>query len=230
MYKDFSDTTIIIPTLNESATIGKLLNYLINEYRNIRIIVCDDGSQDGTRDIVGSFSGVRFLDRSAEKIHGLTASVLDGISLAATPYFVVIDGDCQHPPRKIRDIVELLRAGEHLVVGIRSEVPGWTYHRRMMSLIATWLGEAMLFVRGLRGCRDILSGFFGGDTAFFRDIIKQKKGSFELEGYKVLFDLLKVSPKNIKIADVEYVFQTRAGGESKMNSRIIWKYLKSILK
>jgi dolichol-phosphate mannosyltransferase len=230
MNEDFSDTTIIIPTLNESTNIGILLKYLINEYPNARVMVCDDGSQDGTEDIVRGFRGVEFLDRSSEKIHGLTASVLDGIYHTVSPYFVVIDGDCQHPPQKIREIVNLLRTGEDMVVACRSDVPGWAYHRRLMSSFATWLGETMLFIRRAPKCSDVLSGFFGGKAVFFHDIIMQKKEAFELEGYKVLFDLLKVSPKNIKISEVEYVFQTRAGGESKMNSRVIWKYLRSIIK
>ncbi len=54
MDNDFADTTIIIPTLNESATIGKLLNYLANKYPNVKVIVCDDGSSDGTAGIVRS--------------------------------------------------------------------------------------------------------------------------------------------------------------------------------
>lgn len=97
----FADTTIIIPTLNESAAIGKLLGFLLNKYPESRIIVCDDGSRDGTPEIVRSFKGVQFLDRSDKEIHGLTVSVLDGISITTTKYFVVIDGDCQHPLIKL---------------------------------------------------------------------------------------------------------------------------------
>lgn len=227
---DFADTTVIIPTLNESATIGKLLKILFRTYPGADVIVCDDGSMDGTAQIVRSFSGSRFLDRSNEEVHGLTASVLDGICWTATPYFVVIDGDCQHPPDKIIDIIKLLRAGNHLVVACRSDVPHWALHRRIISYLAAKLGATLLFIRGSPGCNDILSGFFGGNTAFVKDIIHRKKDSFELEGYKVLFDILKVSPRNIKISEVNYVFRTRAGGESKMNSQIIWKYFKSIFK
>lgn len=230
MDNDFADTTVIIPTLNESATIGKLLDFLVNKYPGAKVIVCDDGSRDGTPEIVRSFKGVQFLDRSGKEIHGLTASVLDGISFTTTKYFTVIDGDCQHPPDKIIDIVKLLRKGEQLVVACRSDVPNWALHRRMISYIAAKLGEALLFMRGSPGCGDVLSGFFGGDTAFVHDLINRKKGSFELEGYKVLFDILKISPGNIRISEVDYVFQTRAGGESKMSSSIIWKYFKSVFK
>lgn len=106
----------------------------------------------------------------------------------------------------------------------------WTMHRRIISYLATKLGETLLFIRGSPRCSDVLSGFFGGDTVFVQELINRKNGSFALEGYKVLFDILKISPGDIKISEVDYVFQTRAGGESKMNSRIIWKYFKSVFR
>jgi glycosyltransferase involved in cell wall biosynthesis len=96
---DAQDLTLIIPTLNESGSIGFLLEKLTAYYNGMHIIVSDDGSVDGTEKIVRGFPGgtVTFLDRRHKSDHGLTASVLEATRLVKTDYFAVIDGDLQHP-------------------------------------------------------------------------------------------------------------------------------------
>ena len=74
---------MIIPTYNEEGTIVTLMELLIKLYPGISIIIADDGSSDDTQKKVKGFMNqenhVFLLDRSNEKIKGLTASVLDGI-------------------------------------------------------------------------------------------------------------------------------------------------------
>lgn len=74
---------MIIPTYNEEGTIVTLMELLIKLYPGISIIFDDDGSSDYTQKKVYEFlnqvNHVFLLDRSNEKIKGLTASVLDGI-------------------------------------------------------------------------------------------------------------------------------------------------------
>lgn len=227
---DYSDTTVIVPTLNEGKNIGELIGLLLN-YKGIRVIVADDGSSDKTKAIVDSFSrknkGVVFLDRRNERVHGLTASVVDAVMAAKTGYVVVIDGDLQHPPEKIGEIVEKLRGGYGIVVGTRRRViSDWPLQRRLMSMIATNLARLRL----LRYIKDPVSGFFGAETATFKRIIEKKGKLFEGRGYKVLFDLLKYAPRGTKIGTVMYDFGLRKGGESKISSGHIRIFFRSLFK
>lgn len=113
----YDDITIILPTLNEEKNISSILAYIASNYKDCRIIVADDGSRDRTKKIALDFKykNLIFLDRSKQLIHGLTASVLDAIKLIKTKYFVVMDADGQHPPKKIKEIVNILRLDSNLV-------------------------------------------------------------------------------------------------------------------
>jgi dolichol-phosphate mannosyltransferase len=71
-----------------------------------------------------------------------------------------------------------------------------------------------------------MSGFFGGRTDIARNVISEHGDRFERKGFKVLFDLLKNVPRDVKIEEAEFVFGDRAGGASKLNSDIILSVMK----
>ena len=230
----FSDLTIIIPTLNEEKSIGILLKDLENEIPQASVIVADDGSEDKTKEITEAFEGnlkITFLDRKEEEIHGLTISVLDSIKICETEYFLVMDGDMQHPPSKIKEFYKLLKGNYELVGGKRIEVVGgWSLYRKAMSIFATWLGKIILVLRGRNRLKDIMSGFFASKTQIWKDFIEANTHRFELRGYKVLFDFLRSYPTKLKIGEVQYTFGTRNLGESKISSKVIWLYFRSLFK
>jgi len=143
---------------------------------------------------------------------------------------VIIDGDGQHPYMKIGEMVEKLRHGAEIVVGTRTAVPGWALNRRIMSIGASYLGNLCLYLRRSPKCADVMSGFFAVDTTLFITYLELKYYRFELRGYKVLFDLLKVLPKHIVVDKVEYEFGTRRGGTSKINKSHIKLYFWSLFK
>ncbi len=235
--KDYSDSTIIIPTFNEEENIKELLDLLIKNYPNTFIIVSDDGSKDKTQEIVREYSKkyknkiIKLLDRSKEQIHGLTISILDGVLQTKTKYLIVIDGDLQHPPEKIKEIIENLRNEYELVIGTRENIlVDWPIQRRVISNAAKILGKLRLFISRAPIVKDIVSGFFGTKTDLFQKNIKENKERFELKGYKVLFDYLKLLPKNTKIMEVFYDFGLRKGGQSKIKTKHIIFYLRSLFK
>ncbi|MBU3941597.1 MAG: glycosyltransferase [Nanoarchaeota archaeon] len=228
--KDYSDTTIIIPTFNEEENISELLNLIEKLYKNISIIISDDGSKDKTQEIVKEHSKknkkIKLLDRSEKAVHGLTASVVDASKTVKTKYAVVMDGDLQHPPEKIEDIVRELRKGNCLVAGARKKVFDWSLDRRIISKVAAFLGKIRLLSKGIV-CKDILSGFFGIKTKIIKGI---KKENFEITGYKILFDILKNIKRDTKIKNIYYDFGMRKRGHSKIGKTQIISFLRALFK
>ena len=132
----FSDVTVILPTLNERSNIAPLIEELHDRCDGLQILVVDDSSEDGTPEMVNSLSRklpfVHLLSRRG-KIRGLTASIIDGLRNAQTEYVIVMDGDGQHPPERISELVPLLKTGRDIVVACRESVPGWSASRQLMS-------------------------------------------------------------------------------------------------
>ncbi|MCG3220297.1 MAG: glycosyltransferase [Candidatus Heimdallarchaeota archaeon] len=234
MEKIYTDLTVIIPTLNEEESIPIILQKIDECVPKTKVIIADDGSTDKTKELVESFEGsidVLFLDRKKKIIHGLTISVLDAIKNCKTPMFLVMDGDLQHPPDKIVNFYAVLKKENDLVGGRRIKVLGkWPLHRRLMSIIASLAGKTSLFIRRKNRVKDVLSGFFASKTELWQKLLEEKEDEFTLEGYKVLFDFLKIYPSKLKISHVDYVFGIRGYGESKINSKVIWLYFKSLFK
>ena len=228
----YSKITIVIPTYKEAENIGELIDKVTTMYPSISIIVADDSSRDGTQEIVKDFSkinkNVRLLDRTG-KVKGLTASVLDGVMQAKTPYVIVMDADFQHPPETVKSIAEQLFKGGQVVVGTRTDKPNdWGFSRHLASGTAILLGRIRLSLAGAYA-RDVVSGFFGARTDLFKEQIKKYSYRFVPEGYKVLLDLLKTLPRKTKVTEATYAFELRKEGKSKMRTKHILAYFKSLL-
>lgn len=218
---NYSNTTVIIPTLNEGKNIGSLITFLKINYPEIKIIVADDGSSDQTREIAQN-QGALVLNRKNQKIKGISAAVVDALDLVQTENIVIIDADFQHPPEKIKEIVEKLR-NYQLVIGARSSLPkNWGFFRKLQSKIA----EVLCNLRLGKKIKDSGSGFFGVKTDLFR---KTNKNNFELRCFKILFNILK-NQKKSKISHVYYSFNLRQGGQSKISKKHIYYFLRNLIK
>jgi dolichol-phosphate mannosyltransferase len=230
---DYSDLTVIIPTLNERGSIKRMINVLARTYNGVSVIVADDGSMDGTREIVRALGRgnkkVRLLDRSKKKVHGLTASVLDAALITNTKKIVVMDGDMQHPPSKVGSIARGLDSHD-LVVGVRTVIRGWSLDRRIISKGMTYLSYTLFLLSNRRRCNDMMSGFFGINSALLKELIKDNRKGFVEEGYKVLLDILRMMGRKGTIGEVGYsTFHLRKEGNSKFRFRHVLLTLKSTL-
>jgi dolichol-phosphate mannosyltransferase len=221
--------TVLLPTYNEVENIAAILDSLSSLYPAARILVLDDSSTDGTQKAVEQShhanGNITLIERDPDR-RGLTASVMEGISRTETPYFIVMDADFQHPPASVRRIMQKLAAGSDIVVGVRETKEPMSLDRRIASQGAHRISAFYLWTKRQPRCRDTMSGFFGGRTDLFRDIVTRKGDRFERKGFKVLFDLLKFSPRNLKMDEMEFQFGDRAGGLSKMSSIVILSILR----
>ncbi|MBN2180475.1 MAG: glycosyltransferase [Sedimentisphaerales bacterium] len=229
----YSDITIILPTLNEERNISKVINSIVSCYKDCHIIVSDDGSKDNTKQKVMDiqYKNLKFLDRGKEQIHGLTVSVLDAIELVESKHFIVMDADGQHPYEKIEDIANMLRNKGGLVIASRVEVEKeWSFLRKLLSFIGTAIAKSsLLFRRKNYLSYDVLGGFFGCDFKSWKNCVSSDSDikRFMPKGYKVLFDFLKIAPRELKLEEIYYKFATRRADVSKINIKIYFEFLKS---
>ena len=100
---------IIIPAYNEAENIERVVNNLIENYPQYDYVLVNDGSSDDTRKICAK-KGYNFLDLPINV--GLAGAIRAGIRYAnyhGYDYAVQIDGDGQHDPKYIKDMLEKMR-------------------------------------------------------------------------------------------------------------------------
>ncbi|MEU7320484.1 glycosyltransferase family 2 protein [Streptomyces griseoviridis] len=225
--------TLVVPTFNESANIRELLRQIAESVPSqlpCEVVFVDD-STDDTPDVIREAARhcpfpVTVLHR-AEPVGGLGGAVVEGLRAATSEWIVVMDGDCQHPPFLVPELVATgERTGAGLVVasryiegGSRAGLAGG--YRVAVSRAATWLTKS-LFPRGLRGISDPMSGFFAIRRAdITADTLKPL-------GYKILLELA-VRGRPARVGEVPFVFQDRFAGHSKSGAREGLRFLRHLI-
>jgi dolichol-phosphate mannosyltransferase len=220
--------SIVIPTYNEAGGIEKLLRALADVFvRNGldgEAIVVDDNSPDGTGAIVDRLSGelpVRALHRPGKL--GLSSGVIDGWKIARpqSQALGAMDADFSHDVNALPKMVAALQNGYGLAVGSRY-VPGggitnWPQRRIVTSRVAC------LLARPLTAVKDVTSGYF----LVRRDALDGV--TLDPIGFKIGLEVI-VKAKYGKALEVPYVFTDRVVGESKLNQKEIFNYLKQLRK
>lgn len=200
--------SVIIPTYNEreniDTTLDRCSEVLKTTEYEYELIVIDDDSPDRTWEFVKETyqnnSHVRVLRQTEHK--GLGSSIIAGFRAASMNSLVVIDGDLQHPPEKILELLAALETGADLAIGSRYLQRGgtenWSRFRWFASKAATAL--AKLAVPAARDVSDPMSGLF----AVRRSVIEGVQ--IEPQSDKILLEILSRCEIN-RIKEVPYTFQ-----------------------
>jgi dolichol-phosphate mannosyltransferase len=219
--------SIVIPTYNEAGGIERLLRALGATFQTNgldgEIVVVDDNSPDGTGAIVerlGQELPVRCLHRSGKL--GLSSAVIDGWAIAreSSVALAAMDADFSHDVKALPEMVRALEGREFgLAIGSRY-VPGggianWPKRRIIASRVACALA------RPLTNVKDVTSGFF----LVRRDALEGVR--LDPIGFKIGLEVIAKAHYG-KAIEIPYVFTDRVAGESKLNEREIFNYLKQL--
>ncbi|MEW5818928.1 MAG: glycosyltransferase family 2 protein [Cyanobacteriota bacterium] len=137
--------SIIVPIYNELENIpllsGSILGAMDNIGYNYEVIFIDDGSTDGSHQILkqicekyDNLKTIRF-----RKNFGQTAAMAAGFEHAQGEVIVAMDGDMQNDPKDIPKLIDKLNEGYDVVNGWRKNRQDTFINRRLPSMIANWL-------------------------------------------------------------------------------------------
>ena len=137
--------SIVIPVLNERQNVGLLHQRLDEVLRRLdrpyEIVFVDDGSDDGTVDLLRELASADEHVRVVcfRRNYGQTAAMQAGIDVATGDMIVTMDGDLQNDPVDIPMMLEKLDEGFDLVHGWRKDRQDAWLNRRLPSRIANKL-------------------------------------------------------------------------------------------
>ncbi|MEC9000732.1 MAG: glycosyltransferase [Actinomycetota bacterium] len=224
--------SMVVPTFDEAGNIEALLRrlhaVLAGSGEGFEIIVVDDDSPDQTWEVAGAvateLAEVRVIRRIG--VSGLATAVICGWSHARGEVLGVIDGDGQHPPEVVADLLEAMDGRTEVAVASRhvdgGGVSDWSALRRLLSRGAQALG-LLLLPSTVGRVTDPMSGYF----LVRRDVV----ADVELDpvGYKILLEVLARGEVR-RVAERPYVFLERAEGESKVSAGHYLGYLRHLLR
>lgn len=155
-----NNLSIIIPARNEIEGLRELLPVLTSKYNDAEIIVVNDGSTDGTRDLCKNM-GVKVIDHPYSMGNG--AAIKSGVRNSNGKILVFMDADGQHDPNDIPRLIEKINSGYNMVVGARSTDSHASIFRRIANNFYNYLASL------ITGCNieDLTSGFRAAERRHF---------------------------------------------------------------
>lgn len=229
-----SKKVVIIPTYNEKENIQNIILEIFSLEQDFNILIVDDGSPDGTADIVKrlqtEYKSELFMIERRGKL-GLGTAYITGFKWALDNgynYIFEMDADFSHNPLDLPILYQACIDGADLAIGSRYcngvSVINWPIGRVVMSYFAS------TYVRRVLGMKifDTTAGFKCYRDRVLNTIdfdrIKMRGYGFQIEMKYNTFKL------GFKIKEVPIIFIDRTQGSSKMSSGIFGEAFWGVLK
>ena len=231
-----SDSIVIIPTYNEKENIEKIIRAVFSLEQPFHILVIDDGSPDGTADIVKGLMADEFADSlfivEREGKLGLGTAYIRGFEWSLEhgyAYIFEMDADFSHNPE---DLPRLYAAcadeGYDLAIGSRYvsgvNVVNWPMGRVLMSYFAS---KYVRLITGMK-VKDTTAGF----KCYKRRVLETiDLKDIRFKGYAFQIEMKFTTYKcGFRIKEVPVVFVNRVEGVSKMSGGIFSEALFGVMR
>jgi dolichol-phosphate mannosyltransferase len=223
-----TQVTVVMPTYNERENLQLMIEALLAlPVPNLRVLVVDDNSPDGTGQLADELVA-RYPDRVSvlhrlEK-NGLGPAYVAGFKRAmaeGAEYLIQMDADFSHQPKYVPELVKKVEEGDYdLIIGSRYAKGGgvdesWKFYRKLLS----WFANRVYVATVLNiGVNDATGGFrlWKKDTLIGLDLDRIRSN-----GYVFQVEITYVTARlGYKMAEVPIYFPDRTRGTSKMDMRI----------
>ncbi|MDC3305704.1 polyprenol monophosphomannose synthase [Flavobacteriales bacterium] len=223
-----SDSLIIIPTYNEKENIEKIICKVFSLEKSFHILIVDDGSPDGTGNIVknlqSQFDDQLHIEERTGKL-GLGTAYIHGFKWALQKNYQFIfemDADFSHNPD---DLIRLYNAnsleGGEIAIGSRYvrgvNIVNWPMSRLLMSFFAS---KYVKFITGMP-IHDSTAGF----KCYKREVLEAINfDKIQFVGYAFQIEMkFKAWKYGFNVVEVPVIFTDRTEGESKMSGGIFFE-------
>ncbi len=219
-----SQNLVIIPTYNEKENIEKMIHKVFSLKPAFDLLIIDDGSPDGTAQIVKNIQQVNLtklylIERKGKQ--GLGTAYIAGFKWALEKkydYIFEMDCDFSHNPDDLPRLLNACENGADVAVGSRyckgGKVKNWPLGRVLMSYFASVYVRLILWIN----IKDTTAGF----KCYKRKVLETiNLDEIKFMGYAFQIEMKYAAlQKGFKVVEVPITFVDRIEGVSKMSSKI----------
>jgi dolichol-phosphate mannosyltransferase len=230
-----SSSLVIIPTYNEKENVEPMIRKVMELTQRFDILIVDDGSPDGTAEIVRGLMAVFpnrvFLEERKGKL-GLGTAYVHGFNWGiARKYDFLFEMDCDfsHNPEDLPRLQSACeKDGYDVAIGSRyikgGKVENWPRNRVLMS---KWASRYTRIITWM-GVKDTTAGF----KCYRRNVLEKiLTEPIRFIGYAFQIEMkFKAWKYGFKIKEVPITFMDRTKGESKMSKGIFKEALLGVIK
>ncbi|MFT4709900.1 MAG: dolichol-phosphate mannosyltransferase [Planctomycetota bacterium] len=216
---------VVLPTYNEAENVLAMIDEVLAQDPSLEVLVVDDGSPDGTGDLVEAKSlgePRAHLLRRAGKL-GLGTAYLAGFDYGLKAGFdqvLTMDCDFSHKPSYLPNMLAGM-ADHDVMIGSRY-VPGggianWPFHRRFLSSFANFYTRLLLRLP----TKDCTSGF----RCYSREVLETiNTHEIRSSGYSFLEEMVyRIHRSDFRIGETPILFEDRVLGTSKIDRSEIFR-------
>jgi len=213
------ELSIVIPAHNEANRIlpflRQITDYCHLQGRSYEVLVVDDGSTDGTTDVVERYAQVHTAIRvmRSSRCQGKGAAVRHGIQSAAGGLQLFADADGATPIQELARLEKAMADGADMAIGSRAlaaSLPEFAVHARLYRSVLGTLFNAAVRRSGIPGIADTQCGF-----KLFRRTVAQELFSYtSIDGFGFDLELLYVAQRRgYRIAEVPVNWSDQPGSK-----------------
>ena len=225
---------VIIPTYNEKENVEKIISAVIGLHQNYHVLIIDDGSPDGTAEIVKSlfnqYPDQLFLEERTGKL-GLGTAYIHGFRWALKrgyQFIFEMDADFSHNPADLESLYLACKNNAGVAVGSRyvkgGAVANWPTNRIALSKGASLYTRMITWMPVM----DPTAGF----VCYRKEVLETiNLSEITFVGYAFQIEMKFAAWKlGFKIVEVPITFIDRQLGDSKMNKGIVKEGILGVLK
>lgn len=214
--------SIIIPVLNEEKFIASTINKCRNLEIDKEIIIIDNGSTDGTAEILNSLNSYNNFTILHEPQRGKGNAVRAGIKAAKGEFIALQDADDEYDPSHFREMLLAINKGYDIVYGVRVCSP---FKMSLSSFVANKILLKLINLKKQKNNK--ISDIFTGQRLYRTEILK----SFDVKSTKFNIETeLTIKGLGLKHTDVNVSYTPRSHFEGKKICftdflHILWTYV-----
>lgn len=201
--------SVVVPVLNEAESIQELCRRIRGALRNVpcdyEVIIVDDASSDQTWNLIEAVhrtdtrvKGIRLARHAGHQI-----AVWTGFKMASGDAVITLDGDLQHPPELIPELIDGWNQSYDLVFGVKTEQAGRSRAKKVLNHVFHSLFSAISKVR----LRSETSDFQILDRTLVQKVLQNWQPAYFLRGW--------IHLQALKRKEIPFSAAARIHGESR---------------